>query len=75
MHGLMRCPSRAIPYGAGTTQLLPRPPNLENPSNGALVLANARSGYRDLFFRQLMVYAGVVTLIAQRVVRLLFVPL
>lgn len=44
-------------------------------TNGALVLANAKGVDRDVFFRQLMIYGGVVTLIAPLVVWLLFVVL
>ena len=44
-------------------------------TNGALVLANAKGVDRDVFFRQLMVYGAVVTLVAPVVVWLLFVVL
>lgn len=44
-------------------------------TNGALVLANAKGVDRDLFFRQLMVYGGIVTLAAPLLVWLLFVVL
>ena len=44
-------------------------------TNGALVLANAKGVDRDRFFRQLMVYGGVVTLAAPLLVWLLFVVL
>lgn len=44
-------------------------------TNGALVLANARGVNRDVFFRQLMVYGAVVTVVAPVVVWLLFVVL
>lgn len=44
-------------------------------TNGALVLANARGVDRDRFFRQLMVYGGIVTLAAPLLVWLLFVVL
>jgi di/tricarboxylate transporter len=42
-------------------------------TNGALVLANAKGVDRDVFFRQLMVYGAIVTLVAPVVVWLLFV--
>src|SRR5256885_16317588 len=42
-------------------------------TNGALVLANAKGVDRDRFFRQLMVYGGLVTLVAPLLVWLLFV--
>ncbi|WP_280155959.1 SLC13 family permease [Piscinibacter sp. XHJ-5] len=42
-------------------------------TNGALVLANAKGIDRDRFFRQLMTYGAVVTLLAPVVVWLLFV--
>ena len=44
-------------------------------TNGALVLANARGIDRDKFFRQLMMYGGIVTLVAPAIVWLLFVVL
>ncbi|HSU24005.1 MAG TPA: SLC13 family permease [Variovorax sp.] len=44
-------------------------------TNGALVLANARGIDRDVFFRQLMVYGAIVTVVAPVVVWLLFVVL
>ena len=44
-------------------------------TNGALVLANAKGVDRDVFFRQLMVYGGIVTVVAPVVVWLLFVVL
>ena len=44
-------------------------------TNGALVLANAKGVDRDRFFRQLMLYGAVVTVIAPVVVWLLFVVL
>jgi len=44
-------------------------------TNGALVLANARGVDRDVFFRQLMVYGAIVTLVAPVLVWLLFVVL
>ena len=44
-------------------------------TNGALVLANAKGIDRDVFFRQLMVYGAIVTLVAPIVVWLLFVVL
>ena len=44
-------------------------------TNGALVLANARGIGRDAFFRQLMVYGAIVTLVAPVLVWLLFVVL
>lgn len=44
-------------------------------TNGALVLANAKGVDRDVFFRQLMVYGAIVTLVAPVVVWLLFVVL
>lgn len=44
-------------------------------TNGALVLANAKGVDRNVFFRQLMVYGAIVTLIAPVVVWLLFVVL
>ena len=44
-------------------------------TNGALVLANAKGIDRDVFFRQLMVYGAIVTLVAPVVVWLLFVVL
>ncbi|WP_310638090.1 SLC13 family permease [Delftia acidovorans] len=44
-------------------------------TNGALVLANAKGVDRDRFFRQLMVYGGLVTLVAPLLVWLLFVVL
>ena len=44
-------------------------------TNGALVLANAQGVDRDVFFRQLMVYGAIVTLVAPVVVWLLFVVL
>lgn len=42
-------------------------------TNGALVLANAQGIDRERFFRQLMLYGALVTLIAPAVVWLLFV--
>ncbi|MEF7617495.1 SLC13 family permease [Aquincola sp. MAHUQ-54] len=42
-------------------------------TNGALVLANARGIDRNVFFRQLMVYGAVVTVVAPVLVWLLFV--
>lgn len=42
-------------------------------TNGALVLANAQGIDRQVFLRQLMIYGGVVTLVAPVVVWLLFV--
>ncbi|NGN66135.1 hypothetical protein G5C51_19835 [Streptomyces sp. A7024] len=42
-------------------------------TNGALVLANAEDVDRDRFFRQLMIYGGVVVVIAPAVVWLAFV--
>jgi di/tricarboxylate transporter len=44
-------------------------------TNGALVLANAKGIDRDVFFRQLMVYGAIVTVVAPVVVWLLFVVL
>jgi di/tricarboxylate transporter len=44
-------------------------------TNGALVLANAKGVDRDVFFRQLMVYGAIVTVVAPVVVWLLFVVL
>jgi di/tricarboxylate transporter len=45
-------------------------------TNGALVLANAPPGVdRDVFLRQLMVYGGIVTVVAPVVVWLLFIVL
>ncbi|GAA4349504.1 SLC13 family permease [Variovorax defluvii] len=44
-------------------------------TNGALVLANAKGVDRNVFFRQLMVYGAIVTLVAPVVVWLLFVLL
>lgn len=44
-------------------------------TNGALVLANARGIDRDTFFRQLMVYGAIVTVVAPVLVWLLFVVL
>lgn len=44
-------------------------------TNGALVLANAKGVDRDVFFRQLMVYGTIVTLVAPVVVWFLFVVL
>ena len=44
-------------------------------TNGALVLANAQGIDRDVFLRQLMIYGGIVTLVAPPVVWLLFVVL
>jgi di/tricarboxylate transporter len=44
-------------------------------TNGALVLANAKGIDRDVFFRQLMVYGAIVTVLAPVVVWLLFVVL
>lgn len=42
-------------------------------TNGALVLASAQGIDRDVFLRQLMIYGGIVTLVAPVVVWLLFV--
>jgi di/tricarboxylate transporter len=44
-------------------------------TNGALVLANAQGVDRDVFLKQLMMYGGLVTLVAPLVVWLLFVVL
>ena len=44
-------------------------------TNGALVLANAKGVDRDVFFRQLMAYGAIVTVVAPVVVWLLFVVL
>ncbi|MDP9901740.1 SLC13 family permease [Variovorax ginsengisoli] len=44
-------------------------------TNGALVLANAKGVDRDVFFRQLMMYGAIVTILAPVVVWLLFVVL
>jgi di/tricarboxylate transporter len=44
-------------------------------TNGALVLANAKGVNRETFFRQLLLYGGLVTVIAPVVVWLLFVVL
>lgn len=44
-------------------------------TNGALVLASAKGIDRDTFFRQLMVYGAIVTVVAPVVVWLLFVVL
>jgi di/tricarboxylate transporter len=44
-------------------------------TNGALVLANAKGIDRDVFFRKLMVYGAIVTVVAPVVVWLLFVVL
>jgi di/tricarboxylate transporter len=44
-------------------------------TNGALVLANAQGVDRDVFLKQLMMYGGIVTLVAPLVVWLLFVVL
>jgi hypothetical protein len=44
-------------------------------TRGALVLADAKSIDRDLFFRQPMMYGAVVTLVAEMLVWLLFVVL
>ena len=44
-------------------------------TNGALVLANAKGVDRDVFFRQLLVYGAIVTVVAPVVVWLLFVVL
>ena len=44
-------------------------------TNGALVLASAQNIDRDVFLRQLMIYGGIVTLVAPVVVWLLFVVL
>lgn len=44
-------------------------------TNGALVLASAQHIDRDVFLRQLMIYGGIVTLVAPVVVWLLFVVL
>jgi len=42
-------------------------------TNGALVLANAQGVDRDAFFRQLMAYGAIVTILAPVVVWLLFI--
>nr|WP_212760920.1 SLC13 family permease [Telluria aromaticivorans] len=42
-------------------------------TNGALVLASAQHVDRDVFLRQLMIYGGIVTLVAPVVVWVLFV--
>ena len=42
-------------------------------TNGALVLASAQGIDRDVFLRQLMIYGGIVTLVAPVVLWLLFV--
>lgn len=42
-------------------------------TNGALVLASAQGIDRDVFLRQLMIYGGIVTLVAPIVLWLLFV--
>lgn len=42
-------------------------------TNGALVLANAQGVDRTVFLKQLMIYGGIVTLVAPLVVWLLFV--
>jgi di/tricarboxylate transporter len=44
-------------------------------TNGALVLASAQGVDRDVFFRKLLVYGAIVTLVAPVVVWLLFVVL
>jgi hypothetical protein len=45
-------------------------------TNGALVLANAPQGVdRDVFFRRLMTYGAIVTIVAPVVVWFLFVVL
>lgn len=44
-------------------------------TDGALVLADAQGVDRDVFLKQLMMYAGLVTLVAPIVVWLLFVVL
>jgi len=44
-------------------------------TNGALVLANAQGVDRDVFLRQLMIYGGIVTLVAPVVVWFLFIVL
>jgi di/tricarboxylate transporter len=44
-------------------------------TNGALVLANAQGVDRDVFLRQLMIYGGIVTLVAPIVVWFLFIVL
>jgi di/tricarboxylate transporter len=44
-------------------------------TNGALVLASAQHVDRDVFLRQLMIYGGIVTLVAPLVLWLLFVVL
>ncbi|HQR52022.1 MAG TPA: SLC13 family permease [Burkholderiales bacterium] len=44
-------------------------------TNGALVLANAQGVDRDKFFRQLMIYGALVTIVAPIVVWLLFIVL
>jgi hypothetical protein len=42
-------------------------------TNGALVLANAKGIDRDAFFRQLLGYGALVTVVAPVVVWLLFI--
>ena len=44
-------------------------------TNGALVLASAQGVDRDAFFRKLLAYGAIVTLVAPVVVWLLFVVL
>ena len=44
-------------------------------TNGALVLANAQGVDRDVFLRQLMIYGGIITLVAPVVVWFLFIVL
>lgn len=44
-------------------------------TNGALVLANAQGVDRDAFFRKLLAYGGLVTLVAPLVLWLLFIVL
>ncbi len=44
-------------------------------TNGALVLANVQGVDRDVFLRQLMIYGGIITLVAPVVVWFLFIVL
>jgi hypothetical protein len=44
-------------------------------TNGALVLAGAQGVDRDAFFRKLLVYGAIVTVVAPIIVWLLFVVL
>ncbi|MBD8533093.1 MULTISPECIES: SLC13 family permease [unclassified Massilia] len=44
-------------------------------TNGALVLANAQGVDRDVFLRQLMIYGGIITIVAPVVVWFLFIVL